>query len=50
MMRTYQRDRTTFAKLLQDSLRCDPRRTSAPGTCSLRIAAALMASAFGRVS
>jgi len=42
--------RTAFAGLLQDSLRCDPRRTSAPGTCSSRIAAALIASAFGRVS
>jgi len=35
---------------LQATLRCEPRRTSAPGTCSLRIAAALIASAFGRVS
>ena len=34
----------------QATLRCEPRRTSAPGTCSLRIAAALIASAFGRVS
>ncbi len=34
----------------QATLRCEPRRTSAPGTCSLRIAAALIASAFGRIS
>lgn len=34
----------------QATLRCEPRRTSAPGTCSLRIAAALIASTFGRVS
>jgi hypothetical protein len=30
--------------------RCDPRRTSAPGTCSWRMAAALMASASGLLS
>ena len=34
----------------QATLRWDPRRTSAPGTCSFRIAAALIASAFGRAS
>ena len=34
----------------QASLRCDPRRTSAPGTCSWRAAAALIASASGLVS
>ena len=34
----------------QATLRWEPRRTSTPGTYSLRIAAALIASAFGRVS
>jgi len=48
--RGHQACSSRLRRLLQDSLRCDPRRNSVPGTFSLRIAAALIASAFGRIS
>src|ERR1039457_1235588 len=37
-------------RIRHDNLKCDQRRTSAPGTCSCRATAALIASGFGFAS